>query len=468
MLCQRFLVLVVSIFAVFSYSYAEVTETINLHRSGLIRRKDDSFYKPDQNWQDEEPGTILKKRKVKIAQSGVLSLGTKGYQLLYRTTGHNSKTPSYTVTTILIPENYDKDKLVVASVYEDSHALSCAPSRRLVKSLDVFRNVATSYQELFFTTLLHEGWVVTVPDHEGPNAAFTSGISEGHAILDSIRATLSFDDLDLDDDVKIAGYGYSGGAMAAGFAGSLQRSYADELNIVGWSIGGTITDLSAWLRYIDQTNGAGFALASIAGLVSDYPQLNWVERNLTARGKKLWEQSKHHCMFENLWATSYKHILSDEVFEGGSSFLSESRASKVLNNLRLGTNENRVPKAPVFMFHAVYDDVVPYSQAINTAKSWCDQGAKIRFMTNSGVEMGHTNTELFNLPNVVFFLRDRFKGKDWGADCQWVTTLNPYWNPAVLGKSITQVLQQVLDLVGGRIGPNDKILKSKISDHQTP
>ena len=36
------------------------------------------------------------------------------------------------------------------------------------------------------------GWIVTLPDHEGPNSTFTAGPAEGMAMLDAIRATLLF------------------------------------------------------------------------------------------------------------------------------------------------------------------------------------------------------------------------------------------------------------------------------------
>lgn len=468
MFCYRLLFIVVAVLALASNAFARMSVARHLGVRAVQTPDDDSFYTPDGNWQNEAPGTILKTREVTIAQSGLLKYGVTGYQLLYRSNGVDQNTPSYTVTTVLVPDNYDKDKLVVANVYEDSASSSCAPSYSLQKGSKIFGNVAIAYQSLFFTTLLHQGWIVTVPDHEGPQSAFTSGRFEGHMVLDGIRATLNFDKLGLDKKAKVVGYGYSGGALATGWAASLQAQYAHEINVVGWSMGGTVANLNQWLHYIDNTTGSGFALASLWGLISSYPQLAWVQQALTDKGRQLINAAKRHCMYVNLWSVGKQRIFDDSVFSGGSDFLSNPDVTKILNKLQLGRYSKFVPIAPVFMFHAVHDEVVPFDMAIGTADAWCQQGAKIKFLSNTGAEMAHTNTELFNLPNVIFFMRDRFQGKNFGDDCQYPSVSNPEWDINVLGSTVSNFLQQVLDLIGGRIGSGDSILNSKLKQKETP
>jgi hypothetical protein len=43
---------------------------------------------------------------------------------------------------------------------------------------------------------------------------------------------------------SIVGVGYSGGAIATGWAAALQGNYAPELNVKGWSAGGTPANLT--------------------------------------------------------------------------------------------------------------------------------------------------------------------------------------------------------------------------------
>ena len=447
---------------------ARMTVAHRLGARSLPTPENDPFYTPDDGWESAAPGTILKKREITVANSGVFQYGVRGFQLLYRTNGVNTGDASHTVTTVIIPENYDKDKLVSANMYEDSYSSNCAPSYSMRKGSKVFNDLANSYQMLFITTLLHEGWAVTVPDHEGPNNAFTSGRVEGHAILDGIRATLNYKKLGLNSDAKVIGYGYSGGALATGWAASLHSQYAHELNVAGWSMGGTVANVTEWLGYIDNTTGAGFALASLGGLSSSYSELKWVQDNLTSKGRRLLDQSAQNCMFQNLWTVGKQKILDDSVFAGGSTFLQNDGALNILNKLTLGRFSKFVPIAPVFMFHATHDEVVPFNMAITTADSWCAQGAQIKFLSNTGSEMEHTNTELFNLPNVIFFMRDRFKGEDFGGQCQYPSSNDPWFNPQILGTSAAIYLQQVLDLIGNRIGGHDSILWDKVHSKQQP
>ncbi|WFD19739.1 hypothetical protein MCAP1_001975 [Malassezia caprae] len=427
-----------------------------------------SFYRPPQGYENAAPGTILRTRQIEPAMYGAFRIGVDGYQLLYRTNGNDNNTPSATVTTVLVPHNYDKNKLVVAGVYEDSYSSECAPSRTLRWNGRIFKNLAVSYQTLFFTTLLNEGWVVTVPDHEGPHNAFTAGFVEGHAILDAVRATLSFDQLGMHKHAKVVGHGYSGGALATGWAASLHNHYAPELNVVGWSLGGTVARVRDWLEYIDGTSGAGFSVASIGGLSASIPELHWIQQNLTPKGRRTLERSSRMCMFENLWTQTYKHFISDEYFYGGSGFFQNHGVNAALSKLNLGSNPKLTPRAPVFMFHAKRDEVVPYEHAHKTYEAWCSQGANVHLLTNTGWEMEHTNTEILNLPNVLFFMRDRFAGRIWGSSCKADTILNPDLNPLVLGQSMKQTVQQVIDFWGARIGPNDIILKKKLEKGQEP
>ena len=429
---------------------------------------DDRFYNPPNGWENAKPGEILSRRKVDVAPVGLFKLGVTAYQLLYRTTGLHDGDATTSVTTVLIPDNHDRDKLISASVYEDSISPLCAPSRRFKLGNNVVKNLAISYQSLFITSLLHEGWIVTVPDHEGPESAFTAGPLEGHIILDAVRATLSFDRANLHSDAKVIGYGYSGGALANGWAASLQDSYASELNVVGWSLGGTITNLFTWLRYIDGTSGAGFAFGSVMGISAVDNDFKWIRRGLTSRGQAAYDVARHACMYENLVPLLYQETISDNFFRGGSSFFVDSNVREAFGKYHLGGDNVPTPKAPVFMFHAIADAVVPYGDAYQTAQTWCRNGAKVKFVTNVGAEMGHTSTEITNLPSVLWFMRDRFRGKNWYNECQFTQTLDPWFNIVNAATSLGKFWQQMLDLLGGRIGKADSLLLSKLKKHQIP
>lgn len=58
------------------------------------------------------------------------------------------------------------------------------------------------------------GWTLVVSDYEGSNSAFGAGRQEGFAVLDGLRAALNYNPAL--KSAKLAGYGYSGGAIATG------------------------------------------------------------------------------------------------------------------------------------------------------------------------------------------------------------------------------------------------------------
>ncbi|WFD34147.1 hypothetical protein MCUN1_000983 [Malassezia cuniculi] len=421
--------------------------------------RSDPFYTPSGDWQSTAPGTILAERTIVPAVASFIDIAVEGYQLLYRTNGVNDSDPSHSVTTILVPQNYQRDKLVSVNVYEDSFSAKCAPSYSVQKGAQLFKDIAFTYQQLFMLTLLNEGWVVVVPDHEGPDVAFTSGFVEGHAVLDSFRATLNYDRLGLSKNARVAGYGYSGGGLATGWAAQLQPSYAPDLNVAGWAMGGVVANISSWFRYLDGTSGAGFVMAGFAGIVESYDQLHWVKDARTSAGRAAWSTAQDLCMYENVRHFSNEIIFSDKYFRNGGTFLNNPEISSVLANLTLGRDSSLAPTAPVYMFHASRDETVPYTMGLSTAQDWCRNGAKVQFSTYTSVFMQHQNTEFFSHPDVVNFLRRRFSNQPFISQCRYDNVRDPWFDPLVLGQSAVQFSRQVLDLITGSVSKLDRVYK---------
>ncbi len=68
---------------------------------------------------------------------------------------------------------------------------------------------------------------------EGMQSQFIAGPQAGHAVLDGVRAALSYVPAGLSRDTPIGLWGYSGGGQASGWAAYLKDSYAPELNVKG-------------------------------------------------------------------------------------------------------------------------------------------------------------------------------------------------------------------------------------------
>ena len=99
---------------------------IQIHGTGMRRnRRDsphppspiyDSFYVPKKGWDETKPGTVLASRNIQAGFTKTQKINLDGaYQLLYRTSGVDDKSPSYSVTTVLVPKNARPNKLVPVS-----------------------------------------------------------------------------------------------------------------------------------------------------------------------------------------------------------------------------------------------------------------------------------------------------------------------------------------------------------------
>ena len=73
---------------------------------------------------------------------------------------------------------------------------------------------------------LAEGWVVSVPDHEGPDGLWGAPMEPGYRVLDGLRAALSFDRFGLAPGSKVGLWGYSGGGLASAWAAEAHADYA--------------------------------------------------------------------------------------------------------------------------------------------------------------------------------------------------------------------------------------------------
>ena len=51
---------------------------------------------------------------------------------------------------------------------------------------------------------------------------------------------------------------------------------------------------------------------------------------------------------------------------------------------------------------------------------------------------------------------------DFGTGCNWTTTVDPMWQPDVLGAKLTEVFNALTNLLGSAIGPGDHLLKEHI------
>ncbi|KAF7972353.1 hypothetical protein HWV62_18132 [Athelia sp. TMB] len=339
----------------------------------------DPFYDPPFAYELSNPGSVLRDRTV---SSGII--GVSAVQLLYRTTYTNGSAGA-TVATIFTGALSFGTRVVAFSEPEDSVNTTCAPSYLF----------STGNGSAFYSDIGHglaNGWTVVIADYEGPGSAFTAGRQAGYAVLDAIRAAFNYGPLGVDSDATVGAYGYSGGAIATGWAASLQQTYAPELNVKGWAFGGTPANITAALQNVEGTVWAGLAVAGFAGTMAAYPALAKVfDKIATDRGRDTIANVQSQCENADLSEFSLLNFENDIYQSLGDQLFYDPIVAAVFANGTMGLQGSLTPTAPIYMYHGAIDEVIPYSIALQTAAFWCTHLANIEFVTETG-GTGHVGT----------------------------------------------------------------------------
>lgn len=421
---------------------------------------EDPFYTAPPGWEKAALGTVFRSRSVEIHDLFAIHV-KEAWQLLYRTTYTSNDEPSTTVTTVLIPHGAKKDNLVLYAEYQDSNGPKCMPSYsyRAGVSADVTETLNMATVLVF----LQEGYVVTIPDKQGKRNAFAAGHIEGRQTLDGIRATLSFKPLDFSKDTRVAGWGYSGGGIQSGWAASLKRKYAPELNMVGWYSGGTPSNLTNLIVRANKSFFSGFLISGLLGISLAYPSVyDTLEKNGTEKLKEGIKYAKSHCQLEMLVKYPFQDLLSREYTSAGEHLLELEPVKNALQKQVMGVHEDETPDVPVLMAHGTSDEIAPYESAFKTYKNWCSHGAQVEFITFQNKFSGHFITQLTSVAPSFEWIRDYLNGKPTKKNCSHSINKSVAINPNYLGRQSKDILEILSGLLGSKIGPGDVLLKKKI------
>lgn len=425
-------------------------------RDSMLPPDQDPWYQPPDGWQKAKPGTIFRSRKVDIT-TFVKDNVKEAWQLLYRTTFTSDDEPKYTATTVIVPHNADSDKLVVFGTWVDSNAPKCAPSyawrNGLTKDVE---SVALAANTMIY---LQQGYIVTVPDKGGKHNAFGSGFVEGRQTLDGVRATLAFDKIGLSKDTKVAGSGYSGGSLQTGWAAALRNSYAPELNMVGWALGGTLSNVTSFMEKVNGNAYAGYFVGVLTGLYDSYDSVkNYLDKVLTKKGKAAMEFARKNCAVSDLIHFAFLDAFKTDFSSAGKDLLQADEMQKVLKTLTWGVNEDYKPMDPLLILQSSSDEVTPYDSARRAYHAWCDQGVDIEFVTFNNPLAAHSVTFITTIVPMFMWVRDRLEGRPLKKGCSDKKNGFIGVNPNALGEDFRGFLNILKGLLGDKIGPNDKYL----------
>jgi len=376
------------------------------------------------------PGTILASRPIRPMPLRFFGVASAWQVLVRSTDSHGAR--QAIVATILTPKKEwtgPGSRPLVSSNYPiDSLGLDCSPSYTITHEFEL-PDVPTPLDQRF----LDAGMAVVIPDHEGPKAAYAAGRQAGNAVLDSIRAARAFvppgETAAPLADSKIAQVGYSGGAIAAGWAAQIQPTYAPELgeDFVGSSIGGVPADLGVLLTSMDGYLGsAGLFRAAVLGLAREYPEIysllnpagdvfahgvrNACEKELTAQGIAPMKISD---------LTDTENVLADE------------RVRRVISENSMGPDPSRpseIPAHPVQIWQGdeseplvpgssggINDFWIPTWAAKRLGDRWCDKGVPVEYTPVPGE---HIIAGKSGIEPAFDWIDARLRGEPPGATCR--------------------------------------------------
>ncbi len=363
----------------------------------------DPFYAAPKDLAKKKPGTVLGARETVFTASGQPQ-PNDAWQLLYRTTDAKGR-PEATVTTIILPMAPapvgGRLPLVSYQTAEDSLGTQCAPSYTLRTGSE--REIPLIQQALA------RGWAVVAPDYQGPESQYGAGRQAGHAVLDSIRAAQRFAPAGLGkQQTRVGIWGYSGGGLATAWATELAPAYAPKLHIDGVAAGGVPPDIEAVARQIDGGPFAGILFGAAQGIERAYPGMR-VREFLNEEGKALYDRISDMCVSEMSSEGQFTRIADVSIVPDP---LSLPRIKRVLAKNHLG---QATPTAPLYIYHAIFDELIPIKAVDELVAKYCAEGVSVQFVRDPASE--HVSLVASGATQALLYLADRFAGNPAPTSC---------------------------------------------------
>jgi len=407
----------------------------------------DPFYEPPSGFHHAAPGTVLRSREVELGFLGLIPQRVTATQLLYRTSDRHGS-PEATVTTVLVPAGHSPSQPRHVVSYQcaiDAISSRCFPSYAMRRRSRALGSLA-QLEYLLVAAALAEGWVVSVPDHEGRDGVWGAPLEPGYRVLDGLRATLNFKRFGLAPDSKVGLWGYSGGGLASAWAAEVHADYAPELNIVGAVLGSPVGDLGNTFRRLNGSYMAALPAMVASALTKTFPDLERVlTEHATDHGHTKLRALERMTTIEAI-VRLFRTNMDDWVHPPLDEILDLPAVQDVFDAIRLG---GAVPGLPLLIVQAVHDSLIAVEDIDTLADRYSQGGAQVTYHRDMFSE--HMLLHPMSAPMALRWLTDRFAERPLDAHLvrtKWPTLFNPitYAGMWRLGGIVARVAS------GGRVG----------------
>ncbi|AII09279.1 lipase family protein [Rhodococcus opacus] len=372
---------------------------------------DDDFFAWPPNVAEFGAGEIIRSRQVTLRAFPNTLVPHRAHQIMVRSNDSKDR-PVPVTATVLVPTAAwtapGPRPVVDYNMPIDSLGARCTPSYKMVHDWQTLDLDIPPVLSLF----LAKNYAVLVPDHQGPRMAYSAGRMAGHAVLDSIRGMKRLPGLGLSDSPVVA-TGYSGGAIATGWAAQLQPSYAPDVELAGAAAGGIPADFGLLRRTMNGQLGSGLYLSAVLGLAREYPEMLTLANPL---GVLLATSPlKDQCILA--LAPAGIASLPAELFAAVPDPFGSPTARTVVAENRMGA---LTPATPVLLYHGssrvfLGDEWIPEDGVIALQQEWCRGGGDVTYAPQFGE---HLTAAVFALPEVVRWIDERLAGVPAAAGCR--------------------------------------------------
>ncbi len=365
----------------------------------------DAFYLPPSPLPAGSPGDIIRWRKTTTAPlfGGLPPAKADAYQMMYLSTNNTGK-PIAVTGTVFVPQGRVASTLPIIGYAPTTHGIGdpCAASIELVAGQDT--------DLININDAISRGWAVADGDYEGMGTpgdhTYVVGRVEGHTVLDSVRAAQRLTVAGLSRTAPVGLWGYSQGGGAVAWAAQLAGSYAPELKLKGTAAGGTPANLDVVARQLNHNVGFAYLMMAASGLNAAYPELK-LSTYLNDAGRAAITDLQTTCVNQALVTYAGKQISELTV----KNPLDQPNWQARVAQQKLGLIR---PSQPVFLYHGLQDEFIPFSQAVQLKKDWCTLGQRVAFGTFFG---DHISTFLAGEVDAENYLAARLAGKPAPSSC---------------------------------------------------
>ncbi|HEX3900286.1 MAG TPA: lipase family protein [Mycobacteriales bacterium] len=418
--------------------------------SAVTAPQSDAFYKPPAGYAAKAPGTILRSRPVTLAAFAALPQKVQAWQVMFRSTNYAGK-PTAAVTTLLRPEDGTPKAVISYQVAEDASAPQCAPSY-VMRPAAAPGEAINQAEIAIIDAAVADGFDVSMPDYEGLAGDFGAARQPAYIELDGLRAAEHFAPLGLvgGKATPVALWGYSGGSLASGWGAQLQPRYAPDLNLRGVAVGGFVTNIEQALIKINGGFAAGLVPSALPGILRSTPKLeSAIAPYLTAKGKAILAKSGSQCEIANVSQYPFYNV-NDYLTVPLAKLLARPAIRRAINGLNLG---GTTPKAPLFVYHAINDELIPVAGPDAIVPKYCKAGDSVTYTRDSLSE--HAVLAVSGAPAALAWLHARLTGGPVPHGCTTTTVATMALTATAIAQEPEVVTSILTGLAGLPIGPGD-------------